>query len=150
MKSVIHVTNVQTILGDNGSSDTIGWIWMHRNANTDNLRYIYTNGTASQYPTFNNFFTSLDNQWIHIVAVCDYANKTLKAYRNGVQFGATQNLNGTPKFPFTDRIKYIGAYNIASGTYKIVDGSLDEVRIYNRGLSAEEVAAIYNQTKGKY
>jgi hypothetical protein len=24
MKSVIHVTNVQTILGDNGSSDTIG------------------------------------------------------------------------------------------------------------------------------
>jgi hypothetical protein len=44
--------------------------------------------------------------------------------------------------------KYIGSYN--STQHRLTDGSLDEVRIYNRGLSAEEVAAIYNQTKGKY
>jgi energy-converting hydrogenase Eha subunit F len=78
----------------------------------------------------------------------DYTNKTAKAYRNGVQFGATQNLSGTPLFPIANRAKYIGAYNTTS--LKLTDGSLDEVRIYNRGLSTEEIAAIYNQTKGKY
>jgi hypothetical protein len=60
----------------------------------------------------------------------------------------TQSLTGAPVFPLTNRIKYIGAYGV--GSLEITDGSLDEVRIYNRGLSAEEVAAIYNQTKGKY
>jgi len=80
--------------------------------------------------------------------VCDYNNKTIKAYRNGVQYGATQNLAGTPVFPSADRIKYIGARSSSSG--RITDGSIDEVRIYNRGLSDEEVATIYNQTKGNY
>jgi len=84
---------------------------------------------------------------MHIVTVCDYTNKTLKTYRNGVQFGATLNLT-TPLFPITNNIKYIGAYN--SANYRLTDGSLDEVRIYNRGLSAQEIAQIYNQTKGKY
>jgi len=82
------------------------------------------------------------------VIVCDYTNKTIKFYRNGIQFGATQNLTGTPQFPSINREKYIGAYN--SGNYTLTDGSLDEVRIYNRGLSASEIASIYNQTKGRY
>jgi hypothetical protein len=80
--------------------------------------------------------------------VCDYSNRIIKAYRNGVQFDVNKTLTGTPVFPSTNRVKYVGAYNTAS--YRFTDGSLDEVRIYNRGLSAEEVAAIYNQTKGEY
>ena len=82
-----------------------------------------------------------------MVTVCDYTNKTVKIYRNGVLFD-TQVLTGTPVFPLINRTKYIGAYSPTQ--MKPTDGSLDEVRIYNRGLSAEEVAAIYNQTKGKY
>jgi len=82
------------------------------------------------------------------VVVCDYANKTIKAFRNGVQFGATQNLLRTPMFPSSNKIKYIGAY--FSGAHRFTDGSLDDVKIYNRGLSASEIASIYNQTKGKY
>ena len=95
-----------------------------------------------------SFFTGLDNQWIHIVTVCDYTNKTIKSYRNGIQFGATQNLTGTPLFPSTNRAKYIGAYDTSA--HKLTDGSLDEVRIYNRGLSADEIVEIYNKTKSKY
>jgi hypothetical protein len=97
---------------------------------------------------FSGFFTGLDNQWIHIVIVCDYNNKTIKAYQNGIQFGNAQVLSGTPLFPSINNIKYIGAWT--AGSSKIIDGSLDEVRIYNRGLSAEEVMAIYNQTKSNY
>jgi hypothetical protein len=85
---------------------------------------------------------------MHIAIVCDYANKSLKVYRNGVQFSTTRNLIGTPVFPSTNRIKRIGAYN--TNDEKITDGSLDEVRIYNRGLSADEVAGRYNSTRGRY
>ena len=80
--------------------------------------------------------------------IFDYSNKTLKAYRNGAQVGATQNLTGTPLFPSANRTKYIGAYS--PGTNELTDGSLDEVRIYNRGLSAEEISAQYTSTKGKF
>jgi len=69
--------------------------------------------------------------------VSDYNNKTIKAYRNGVQFGNTQNLSGTPVFPLINATKYIGAYNSAAN--RLIDGSLDEVRIYNRGLGADEI-----------
>jgi hypothetical protein len=59
-----------------------------------------------------------------------------------------KNLAGIPQFPLTSRARYFGAY--AAGTYRLTDGSLDDVKIYNRGLSAEEIASIYNQTKSKY
>jgi len=147
MKSTFSATLGQSIVGDGGGSGAIGFIFLFRYANTNTLDSQYSDGATWGDANFDNFFQNLDNQWIHIVTVCDYSNKTIKAYRNGVQFGATQNLT-TPVFPSTDRVKYVGARDTTRS--KLTDGSLDEVRIYNRGLSAEEVMAIYNQTKGKY
>jgi len=148
MKSQLHATAHQTITSDNGQHVTIGYIWVMRLSNSNTLYYEYTNGTTMAGLFFANFFQDLSNQWIHIVTVCDYTNKTIKAYRNGVQFGATQNLT-TPQFPpLTSRVKYIGSYN--TNVHKLIDGSLDEVRIYNRGLSAEEIAQHYNSTKAKF
>jgi len=82
------------------------------------------------------------------VIVCDYTNNRAYVYRNGVQIGSTFTLTGTPIFPSHNVVKYIGANSPTQ--YKLTDGSLDEVRIYNRGLSAEEVAARYNSTRGRY
>jgi hypothetical protein len=148
MKSKVYVTTNQTIVGDGNQAATIGFLWVDRETNTDRLDYRYSNGTSVTSFVATNFFQNLDNQWIHIVIVCDYTNKTGKFYRNGVQFGATWNLAGAPQFPSINRAEYIGAY--ADWGYKLTDGFLDEVRIYNRGLSAEEVMAIYNQTKSNY
>jgi len=147
MKSKQIAGVAQAIIGDNGYSTTDGWLYIHRQSSTDNLRSRYATGTTVVDTTFANFFQSLDNQWIHITLVCDYTNKTAKAYKNGVLFG-TNILSGTPPFPSINRVKYIGSYSIASDY--ITDGSLDEVRIYNRGLSADEVAARYNSTRGRY
>jgi hypothetical protein len=91
---------------------------------------------------------NLDDQWIHTVIVCDYFNKILKFYRNGALF-TTNTLTGTPVFPTTDRLHFIGELS-PGWNRRITDGSLDEVRIYNRGLSEEEVSAHYTITKGKF
>jgi hypothetical protein len=146
MKSKINATIYQTIVGDGVSSTTVGFIFMRREISSDNLSYRYADGTASQLTQFTNLFQNLDNQWIHIVVVCDYNNKTIKAYKDGALFG-TNILSGTPVFPSANRAKYIGSY---STQWYLTDGSLDEVRIYNRGLSVEEISAQYTSTKGKF
>ena len=148
MKSVFNATVQQNIMGESSYNATIGFIYTGRVNNTNNLVYYYTNGTSQQAFTSSNFFQNLDNQWLHIIVVCDYTNKTAKAYRNGVQFQNTQNHTGTPQFPSVNRVKYVGSYN--QSQFRLTDGSLDEVRIYNRGLSEDEVMAIYNQTKSNY
>ncbi len=148
MKSVLNVSETQAFVSHEYFGGISGYINFHRISNSNILRYSYHDGTTPNSFSATDFFQNLDNQYIHIVIVCDYANKKGYYYRNGVQFGATQNLLGTPQFPSTNRAKYIGSYN--SSLYKLTDGSLDEVRIYNRGLSDEEVATIYNQTKGNY
>jgi hypothetical protein len=147
MKSSFNATISQAIMGDNADSNTIGYILITRGLNTNTLYYYYANGAGQIQGILGNFFQNLDGQYIHIVIVCDYPNKTLKAYRNGVPFD-TKTLTGTPVFPSTDRVKYIGS--TSPGGRNITDGSLDEVRIYNRGLSAEEIAGRYNSTRGRY
>jgi len=50
-------------------------------------------------------------------------------------------------FPDSSRAKYIGSY---SGGLDFWKGHLDDVRIYNRALSASEISEIYNKTKDGY
>ena len=142
MNSKLSVTSTQSIVGEDAWSGTIGFIRMLRVSNTNGLRYYYADGTAPVSVDFSSIFLSFDDQWIYITVVCDYANKTIKSYRNGVQFDETKALAGDPVFPSASRIKFIGAHNPLAG--RITDGSLDEVRIYNRGLSPTEVLEHYN------
>jgi hypothetical protein len=110
MKSTFYAGVSQSIVADFGLSATVGHILVRRSANTNELDYYYTDGSTQRYANFDNLFQYLDNQWIHIVVVADYTNKTIKAYRNGVQFDVTKNLT-TPVFPTTNNIKYIGSYS---------------------------------------
>ena len=141
MKSSFNATISQAIMGDNADSNTIGYILINRGLKTNTLYYYYANGAGQIQGILGNFFQNLDGQYIHIVTVCDYPNNKLYVYRNGVLFD-TKTLTGTPVFPSTDRVKYIGS--TSPGGRNITDGSLDEVRIYNRGLGAEEVLEHYN------
>ena len=118
-----------------------------RSGTTYDLTYYNAQGTISGF-TLVNFFQNLDNQWIHVVIVIDYPNKRGYGYRNGIQFDTTKTISGTPVFPSTNDEKYFGKFWTAPAF--LTDGSLDEVRIYNRRLSAEEVAARYNSTRGRY
>lgn len=78
------------------------------------------------------------NTWYNIVGVYNstdviiYVNSVLENFNS--QSGAIKNsTGGIPKFGFSDD----------SGA-KYLDGSLDEIRIYNRSLSQAEVTEIYN------
>ncbi|TAN34008.1 LamG domain-containing protein [Patescibacteria group bacterium] len=83
------------------------------------------------------------NTWYHVAAVRNGANAYV--YINGVQDGtvggqATKNASSNSNLN-------IGTYN--NGT-SVTNGSIDDVRIYNRALSAAEVKQLYNSAKTSY
>lgn len=82
--------------------------------------------------------------WYHIAFVkSSDAGSNVKAYINGIATGTTASV-GTISTP--SGTAYLGRYAIASSSY--FDGSMDEVGMWNRALSAEEVALLYSLGNG--
>jgi hypothetical protein len=88
-----------------------------------------------------NFFSDASitiDQWNHIMYWNDGTNE--KWYVNGAQSGADHNtVNAEWNQAFL-----IGQYDLVNYKYW---GLIDDVRIYNRALSASEVAQMYKSTK---
>lgn len=81
------------------------------------------------------------NVWSHYVWVLD--NGTLYGYRDGVLQGSTASGNTQS---LAGEI-HIGQGNIS---YRVFDGQIDDVRIYNRALSAAEVRQLYILEQQQY
>ncbi|MDD5430799.1 MAG: prepilin-type N-terminal cleavage/methylation domain-containing protein [Candidatus Pacebacteria bacterium] len=80
--------------------------------------------------------------WNHLLTV--YDGKTYLFYVNGISAGA--NNSPVSSIKATALNFRIGAY--VSGFYSgFFDGLIDDVRVYNRALSLDEIRAIYNATK---
>jgi hypothetical protein len=79
------------------------------------------------------------NQWVLITATRK-ANEDAKIYYNGV-------LQPSTSTPWTGSVSYTGAY-FAMGRQRdygnrFFNGSMDEVRVYNRALSEQEIKTLY-------
>jgi len=134
-------TNYQLILGEATVSTTIGYLACVRNLNTNNLWWEYADGTSRQYPTAVGYFNSpFDDAWLHMTIVCDYAGKNVYFYRNGILFYSV-GMVGTPRFPSTNRAKYVGAFWTVSLPYYLTDGYLQEVYLGTR-LTCPPVAVL--------
>ncbi len=94
--------------------------------------------------SFSN--TSMLGTWYHLVATYQSGvTNGMKVYTNGVLFGQK-----TPTVVMSTDIDplVIGAYS--GGTAANFNGLIDEVRIYNRALSAEEVLEHYNLSRRNF
>ncbi len=138
-------TVAQTILGE-GVIAPNNYIWIYRGVADDRLRIRYYDGTTDQAAIMETFFTNYNDIWTYFVIVCDYSGKITRFYRDGTLI-QTSTMVGNPVFPSTNRVKYIGNYNNNAITRNLTEGSLDDLRIYNRELNASEIKAIYDATK---
>ena len=109
-------------------------------ATNDDL-YLYISDGSSSNNTFVLNVLSLNN-WHHCVATYDGAN--LKIYLDGVLKVTTAS---TMTLKDSDQPVYIGAY---VGSLDPSDNTTAQPRIYNRALTAEEVARNYNNAKSIY
>jgi len=87
--------------------------------------------------------TALSNGWNHIVGT--YDKTTMRLYINGSADTTQANTSAIPTS--TDTLQ-IGRYNDSSS--KAYSERIDDVRIYDRPLSAGEVLRNYKATKSKH
>lgn len=98
-----------------------------------------------------------DNRWHMVTVVVNQATKRLHVYIDGKEYSqsgnpASYDLNtltsalwdSTNDYPFTIWEDGTGVYNAGSDTRKALAGFADDLRIYNKALTAAEVAGLYN------
>jgi len=129
------------LCGITNTSSNRDFFSIRQNWNSNNKISCYFNSTAGfQYVAFPNQVVT--NTWNNIVY--SKVGNTLNAYLNGVSV-ATQNVSGN--------IQTIQRYIIAQDNLfssNLFSGSIANVMIYNRGLSASEVLQNYNALKGRF
>ena len=106
----------------------------------------WTNSDGTKYTTSAATTSIQVNTWMHLVVTKE--GNTAKLYVNSI-LEDTDTYSGTSKIVTTTT--KIGAYekNI-QGQYYVFNGTIDEVRIYNRSLSAAEIQQHYSSNLYKY
>ncbi|MEM7828540.1 MAG: LamG-like jellyroll fold domain-containing protein, partial [Candidatus Aenigmatarchaeota archaeon] len=110
------------------------------------LNFAYYNGSG--YTDLNSYEINLtQDEWHHIAVVRSSTNLTF--YFDGVEAG-TQSI-GSISLVGGGTGALIGARYALGSPTEFASGLIDEVSIYNRALSADEIADIYNfGSLGKY
>lgn len=93
-------------------------------------------------------------QWYHLGFTMNYSTGAYALYVNGNAVPTTISQSVTNYAPSTGQDYSSGSYDYIGGRYvnslSYFDGSLDEVRLYNRVLSANEVLQLYHVGVVKY
>lgn len=98
------------------------------------------NSTGCCDDRFAKFSTTLNiGVWYHVAGVYDSSAQTETLYVNGVQV-ATFNAAGLPPETGAGGFLQIGAENHSTD---VMNGTADDVRVYNRALSAAEVWQLF-------
>jgi hypothetical protein len=104
--------------------------------------YISHDGTNYVGKTLRHVYDL--NRWTHTVLVYYSALGMMVLYVDGK---VVAEVDGYPNSIFNSNAKFfLGAYK--DGGYGYFNGSLDEVGVWNRALTPEEVTKLYNEGKG--
>ncbi|MEC9050263.1 MAG: LamG domain-containing protein, partial [Candidatus Neomarinimicrobiota bacterium] len=124
---------------DNGADEN-GWglgLWSDKryyfavSGTTNNrLKYLFSNETRNT------------NQWAHLVGT--YDGSTMKFYLDGTLSSQSNVVSGNIKYK--DSWFALGSYKDDNEDFRI-NGKLDDVRVYNRVLFADEVSRLHNYEK---
>jgi len=106
-----NATAIQTFLAENDLSETVGFLLFRRYAGQNSLQIYYAAAGIPAIQAANYFASPYDDVWLHLLVACDYAGKKTYIYRNGIPFGSPFTMTGTPVFPSTARVKYVGSYS---------------------------------------
>ncbi|MFI7245722.1 LamG domain-containing protein [Streptomyces qinglanensis] len=80
-------------------------------------------------------------EWVHLVGVHDTVADTLTLYVNGTEAGSTKLAGAF----YADRSMYLGAGSYSGEVTNHFPGTLDDIRLLDRSVSAEEARQMFMQ-----
>ncbi len=142
LNSDVNTYASMIILGS--QSATVGYHWLYFNDATGYAYWQYSNGSSVKVSSKN--LAVSQNQWTHIVISHNYISGDVKFYKNGDLMG-TNNFGDFP-ISIVNKVFRLGTYS--SSTMHELNGSLDEIFIFNRTLSDEQIQHIFDEnSQGK-
>ncbi|MBU4242659.1 MAG: LamG domain-containing protein, partial [Nanoarchaeota archaeon] len=129
----LHNASISSLQGIIYKSSTVMDFYI---TNTGKLNVYLTNDVAWHSTALTSTYTDW-NDWHHVVAI--YNGSAVIIYRDGQQV-AIDNIGESGDIPASNGIAIIGKNSGGAFT----NGSIDEVMIWNRALSPEEINASYN------
>ncbi|MFA5141800.1 MAG: LamG domain-containing protein [Candidatus Woesearchaeota archaeon] len=129
--NIIHVSS---------STDGFGWCLPPLSIDNSKVKAYSWNGAGVQTHSATNILSGI---WYHTATTWDVTNG-LRVYVNGILENSTTQLT----YSASGANNYVWmAYGIAcAGNEGWFNGSIDEVMVWNRSLSAEEINDLYNMT----
>ena len=123
-----------------GNNDPYVAYVLYRNNSTATFWFGVSTGVAGSFNQVGNTTALVANQWYHVVGV--YNGTDLRLYLNGAldstPVAETDNIGSTAESVV------LGADTAPNPDVEHLNGKLDDVRVYNRALSASEVSSLYN------
>jgi hypothetical protein len=110
--------------------------YLHLASAGDNSGQLYFN-TATNNPT---------NEWFLYTAVIDRVNHSIKAYLNGEL--VLEEQDNYSSFNNNEENLRIGWTEEVHSNFDFFNGKIDDLRIYNRALSEEEISGLYYLSAG--
>jgi len=122
-----------------GTSLGIG-VHLKDESGTDKIRIAGRSQNAdSLQENKDNFSTT--GSWVHLVAIYDYANDEIRYHLNGGSADTASVSFGSSTFVDANNQSTFDGISRSTNDF---DGKIDEARIYNRALSAEEAYQLYS------
>jgi hypothetical protein len=133
------------IMGSMAASD--GYVWLNESEGTTTGFSIELNTmTPADYQLRSSNVNISDGLWHHVALVVDRTANTISVYVDGaVKSNTSHTFVGNFGISGDQMTHHIG-YQNASLAYT---GLIDDARVYNRALSANEIAALYNLTSNE-
>lgn len=124
------------------------------NGNTQDISFRIDNGVFEVYINSSNNYGMIyqygsnfnNNNWTQFVLVWNGTAKSISTYANGNFLGTNSNTNMAGNFESGSSFN-IGRRPVSSSYFP---GSISTVSIFNRGLTAQEVAQNFQALRGRY
>jgi hypothetical protein len=127
-------------------------IWNYQGGNNNRIMLVSNSAGGLTFNRYNGSAytakstpsgTFSTNQWYYVTAISN--NGVLRLLVDNVEYNITSAIYASGNDYHKFRIGYGSSINSAYA----INGSIDDVRIYNRSLSAEEISYLYNNGNGR-
>jgi hypothetical protein len=126
----------------NNSGIEESWGFWHYGAGSTTLHFAHRDASNNVTSSYSNTSAISENTWHHCVLV--WNGSTVTYYVDGAQVGTSTNSDFNSATKTSSANIIIGAQN--EGSASQMTGKIDQVRLFNKGLSSSEVTTLYNET----